>query len=136
VAGKRRPRQHHLAASYGGDAGPDLEEVADRLGLTTAEVVARHTARTYTVLATGFAPGFVYLGPLPPSLRLPRRDEPRVAVPAGSVAIADAQTGVYGVRSGGGWWLIGCTTAATFRPEKRPPTAFSIGDRVTFEALG
>jgi 5-oxoprolinase (ATP-hydrolysing) subunit B len=131
----RRPRHHRLAVRYGGDQGPDLEEVADRLGLRPAQVVTRHAARAYTVLATGFAPGFVYLGPLPPSLRLARRDEPRVAVPACSVAIAGAQTGVYGVRSGGGWWLIGRATTPTFRPEKHPPTSFAIGDRVTFEPL-
>lgn len=131
-----RLRQHRLAVRYGGDCGPDLEEVADRLGLSPTQVVARHTARTYTVLATGFAPGFVYLGPLAPSLRLARRDQPRVAVPAGSVAIAEAQTGVYGVRSGGGWWLVGCAAAPTFRPETHPPTRFAIGDRVIFEALG
>jgi KipI family sensor histidine kinase inhibitor len=133
---ERRPRQHRLPVRYGGEAGPDLEEVAARLGLSPAQVVARHTSRTYTVLATGFAPGFVYLGPLPPSLRLARRQQPRVSVPAGSVAIGDAQTGVYGVRSGGGWWLIGRTEVPTFRPEKRPPTRFTIGDRVTFEARG
>jgi inhibitor of KinA len=133
---KRQPRQHRLAVRYGGDAGPDLEEVADLLGLSLDQVVARHTARAYTVMATGFAPGFVYLGPLPPSLRLPRREEPRPAVPAGSVAIADAQTGVYGVRSGGGWWLIGRAQAPTFHPDRNPPTRFAIGDRVTFEALG
>jgi KipI family sensor histidine kinase inhibitor len=128
------PRRHHVAVRYGGEAGPDLEEVADRLGLSPTEVVARHARRTYTVLATGFAPGFVYLGALPPSLRLARRQEPRVAVPSGSVAIADSHTGVYGVRSGGGWWLIGRTEAPTFRPDKRPPTRFAIGDQVAFEA--
>ena len=130
----RSPKLHAVAVRYGGDDGPDLSEVAARLGLTEHDVVRRHAAATYTVLATGFTPGFVYLGHLPPRLRLPRRPEPRVSVPAGSVAIADAQTGVYGVRSGGGWWLIGRAATATFQPLRRPPTAFGIGDRVVFKA--
>ncbi len=133
---RARARGHRLAVRYGGEDGPDLEEVAERLRLRPGQVVARHQAVIYTVLATGFAPGFVYLGPLPRSLRLPRRAEPRVAVPAGSVAIADAQTGVYGARTGGGWWLIGRTESPIFRPEQRSPAAFAIGDSVTFAAAG
>jgi KipI family sensor histidine kinase inhibitor len=132
-AGLRPPRKHKIRVRYGGGDGPDLEEVAARLGLTADQVVSRHAAAVYTVLATGFSPGFVYLGPLPASLILPRRDDPRVAVPSGSVALADAQTGVYGARTGGGWWLIGRATAATFRPDKRPPIPFEMGDSVEFE---
>jgi KipI family sensor histidine kinase inhibitor len=127
-------RQHSVAVRYGGRDGPDLEAVAARLGLSEEEVVRRHAAARYTVLATGFTPGFVYLGPLPARLRLPRRPEPRLSVPGGSVAIADAQTGVYGVRSGGGWWLIGRAEVPIFRPQKHPPTSFAIGDQVMFEA--
>ena len=130
----RRPREHSVAVRYGGSDGPDLEEVSARLGITEEDVVRRHVAGIYTVLATGFTPGFVYLGHLPPRLRLPRRPEPRMAVPAGSVAIADAQTGVYGVRSGGGWWLIGRAEVPVFRPQSHPPTSFAIGDQVVFEA--
>jgi KipI family sensor histidine kinase inhibitor len=130
----RRPRKHSVAVRYGGSDGPDLEEVSARLGISEEDVVRRHAAATYTVLATGFTPGFVYLGHLPPRLRLPRRPEPRVSVPAGSVAIADAQTGVYGVRSGGGWWLIGRAEVPVFRPHSHPPTNFAIGDQVVFKA--
>ena len=130
----RRPRLHSVAVHYGGQDGPDLEAVADRLGLSVEDLVRRHAAASYTVLATGFTPGFVYLGHLPGRLRLPRRPEPRASVPAGSVAIADALTGVYGVRSGGGWWLIGRAEAPVFRPQRRPPTSFAIGDLVVFEA--
>jgi KipI family sensor histidine kinase inhibitor len=133
-AGETRPRRHSVAVRYGGQDGPDLEAVAARLGLSEDDVVRRHTAVEYTVLATGFTPGFVYLGALPVRLRLPRRPEPRPSVPAGSVAIADAQTGVYGVRSGGGWWLIGRAEAPVFRPQRHPPTSFAIGDHVVFEA--
>jgi KipI family sensor histidine kinase inhibitor len=130
----RRPRQHSVAVRYGGANGPDLEEVSARLGISEEDVIRRHVDTTYTVLATGFTPGFVYLGHLPPRLRLPRRGEPRVSVPAGSVAIADALTGVYGVRSGGGWWLIGRAEVPVFRPQSRPPTSFAIGDQVVFKA--
>jgi KipI family sensor histidine kinase inhibitor len=135
AGGSCRPRVHSIPVRYGGEDGPDLTEVAARLGLHEEEVVGRHGAAMYTVLATGFTPGFVYLGPLTRSLRLPRREEPRRSVAPGSVAIADAQTGVYGVRSGGGWWIIGRAAVPIFRPQRRPPVALAIGDRVAFEAL-
>jgi KipI family sensor histidine kinase inhibitor len=129
-------RAHVIDVRYGGEAGPDLEEVAHRLRMSQDEVINLHQSADYTVLATGFAPGFVYLGPLPQQLQLPRREDPRISVPAGSVAIADALSGVYGVRSGGGWWLIGRTEAPTFDPAKMPPTPFAIGRRVCFRAAG
>jgi KipI family sensor histidine kinase inhibitor len=135
-AGLQPPRNHKVVVRYGGGDGPDIEEVAALLGLTPGEVVKRHSAAVYTVLTTGFSPGFVYLGPLPATLRLARRQEPRLSVPSGSVAIAGAQSGIYGARSGGGWWLIGRAATATFRPNRRPPTAFEIGDKVEFEAAG
>jgi KipI family sensor histidine kinase inhibitor len=131
-AGLRPLRNHKVVVRYGGGDGPDIEEVAARLGLSVSDVAKRHSAAVYTVLATGFSPGFVYLGPLPASLRLPRRDEPRLFVPSGSVAIAGAQSGIYGSGSGGGWWLIGRAATATFRPHRRPPTPFEIGDNVEF----
>ena len=132
----RPGRRHTIGVRYGGEGGPDLGEVSHRLGLSPDEVVRLHQATEYTVLTTGFAPGFVYLGPLPPALRLPRRPEPRLSVPSGSVAIADAQTGIYGVRSGGGWWLIGRTETPTFDPTRLPPTPFVIGHTVRFRMVG
>jgi len=131
----KQGRAHAISVRYGGSAGPDLEEVAHRLHLSQDEVIRLHQGTEYTVLATGFAPGFVYLGPLPPALRLPRREDPRISVPAGSVAIADALTGIYGIRSGGGWWLIGRTETPTFDPNRLPPTPFAIGRRVCFRAV-
>jgi KipI family sensor histidine kinase inhibitor len=90
--------------------GPDLAEVARRRGLTTAEVIAHHCGHEYRVFAIGFLPGYPYLGYLPPALSgLPRRKSPRVLVPAGSVAIAGRQTGVYPQDSPGGWHLLGRT---------------------------
>jgi len=122
-----------VAVRYGGADGPDLEEVSERLGLTAGDVVRLHRDRRYTVLATGFAPGFVYLGPLHRRLRLPRRASPRRVVLAGSVAIAEAQTGIYGAAGAGGWWLIGRTEEPTFDPGRRPPTRFEIGDLLAFD---
>ena len=110
-----------IPVRYGGEGGPDLDEVADRLGLSPEAVVAGHTGTTYRVFMLGFAPGFAYLGTLSPELSLPRRSEPRVSVPAGSVAIAARQTGVYPVASPGGWHLIGRTQTGAVGRRVRPP---------------
>lgn len=112
--------------------GPDLDEVASRLGLTAEDVARRHAAREYRVYLLGFAPGFAYLGELDPSLELPRRDAPRTAVPAGSVAIAGLQTAVYPLRTPGGWHLIGSTTLRLYDPAREPPVLLRAGDRVRF----
>jgi KipI family sensor histidine kinase inhibitor len=132
TAGPAQGRSHRIAVRYGGADGPDLDEVAGRLGMQPEEVIRIHYRASYSVLVTGFMPGFVYLGPLAQRLRLPRREYPRRVVPAGSVAIAEAQTGVYGVQSAGGWWLIGRTDGHLFNPQATPPTPFSIGDSVEF----
>lgn len=116
--------------------GPDLDEVAERTGLTRDEVIQRHTAREYEVFLLGFAPGWAYLGELDPSLQLPRRSAPRIRVPAGSVAIAGAQTGVYPIATPGGWHLLGTTTVAMFDRTRDPPSLLRPGDRVRFEAIG
>jgi len=112
--------------------GPDLAEVAERTGLTVATVIERHSSRTYRAYMSGFVPGFVYLGDLDESLVLPRRSVPRVRVPAGSVAIAGAQTAVYPLETPGGWHLIGSTTAVMFDPRRDPPVLVRAGDRVRF----
>ena len=113
--------------------GPDIAAVADRLRLTPAEIVRRHSERTYRVLFLGFVPGFGYLGPLDPALALPRRAEPRRRVPAGSVAIAGEQTAVYPVETPGGWHLIGRTDAVLFDPDREVPNLLAPGDRVRFD---
>lgn len=120
---------------YGGEAGPDLEEVAQRLNLTPQEVVAEHCTHVYQVLMIGFAPGFPYIGPLPERLTLPRRETPRPVVPAGAVAIAAGLTGIYPSRLPGGWHLIGRTTLRLFDPFADPPTALAPGDGVRFVAI-
>ena len=112
--------------------GEDLNEVAERLKLDASEIVAIHSSREYRVFVIGFVPGFAYLGPLDERLILPRRDAPRKRVPAGSVAIAEAQTGVYPSETPGGWHLIGTTGMRMFDPASQKPALLSVGDRVRF----
>jgi KipI family sensor histidine kinase inhibitor len=125
-----------ISVRYGGPDGPDLEDVAARLGLTTAEVVNLHAEREYRVLVLGFAPGFAYLGPLDPALVMPRRATPRPRVPAGSVAIAGEQTAVYPLETPGGWHLIGRTDEPLWDVRRDPPARVRPGDRVRFVARG
>lgn len=115
--------------------GPDLADVAARTGLSTAEVIRRHSSRTYQAYFLGFMPGFAYLGPIDEALVLPRRAEPRRRVPAGSVAIAGAQTGIYPLETPGGWHLLGRTDVTLFDPARQPPSLIAAGDLVRFEPV-
>lgn len=112
--------------------GPDLAEVAERTGLSVEEVIRKHMDRDYYAYATGFQPGFAYLAELDPALVLPRRAEPRLRVPAGSVAIAAAQTAVYPLQTPGGWHLIGETPLRMFDARRAPPSLIRPGDTVRF----
>lgn len=114
--------------------GPDLGDVAAHCGLSVDEVVERHSAADYVVYFLGFQPGFAYLGGLDERLHTPRRAEPRLAVPAGSVGIGGAQTGIYPLATPGGWQLIGRAEMALFDPQAEPPTLLAPGDRVRFVA--
>ena len=125
---------HEIRVSYGGADGPDLPEVASRTGLSEADVVRLHAGVDYRVFVLGFVPGFPYLGVLPAPLDLPRRATPRVRVPAGSVAIAGRQAGIYPFASPGGWHLIGRTEARLWDPRRDPPALLAPGDRVRFVA--
>ncbi len=116
--------------------GPDLAQVARETGLSGAEVTRRHAAPEYRVYLLGFAPGFAYLGDLDPALVLPRRTTPRTRVPAGTVAIGGAQTGVYPFTTPGGWHLIGSTSLTMFNPAREPAALLRVGDRVRFEPAG
>ncbi len=120
---------------YGGQAGPDLDAVAAACGLTPDEVIDLHSETVYLVYMLGFSPGWPYLGVLPPALRLPRRSTPRTRVPAGSVAIADALTGIYPQETPGGWHLIGRTLLRLFDPARSPACLLRPGDRVRFVPL-
>lgn len=113
--------------------GPDLAEVSAATGLSTDEVVRRHVEPEYRVYLLGFAPGFAYLGDLDPALVLPRRSAPRTRVPAGTVAIGGAQTGVYPLDTPGGWHLMGTTSLRMFDPSREPAALLRVGDRVRFE---
>jgi inhibitor of KinA len=136
LASKRAPmaepgRLHRIPVVYD---GPDLEAVADQLGLTPTNVAEIHARPIYRVFLIGFVPGWGYLGPLPEELELPRRHVPRTKVPAGSVAIAGRQTGIYPLATPGGWHLIGRTSVRLFLPDSDPPCLFRAGDRVKFFA--
>ncbi|MGI8696799.1 MAG: 5-oxoprolinase subunit B family protein [Mycobacteriales bacterium] len=128
--GVRRRRPVQVPVRYDGE---DLDEVASRAGLSTADVQAVHSGSDYTVGFMGFSPGFAYLVGLDDRLRLPRRDRPRERVPAGSVAIARGYTAVYPQPTPGGWWLIGHTDLRVFDAGRSgAPSIFQPGDRVRF----
>jgi KipI family sensor histidine kinase inhibitor len=124
-----------IQVRYGGAYGPDLPDVARTCGLSEDEVIALHIREPMPVLLIGFMPGFPYIGGLPPALHLPRRSTPRQAVAAGSVAIANDQTGIYPSRSPGGWHIIGQTAQTLFDPERIPPALLQAGHLVQFVSL-
>lgn len=127
---ERPPLQ--IPVRYGGEDGPDLQAVAGATGLRPDRVVELHAASIYTVFMLGFAPGFAYLGTLPEELALPRRAEPRVRVPPGSVAVAERQTAVYPFATAGGWHLLGRTDLRLWDAGAQPPARLAPGDRVRF----
>lgn len=120
---------------YEGRYAPDLDDVAKRLGLTSQRVVELHLSVSYRIYMMGFMPGFPYMGDLVPALVLPRRENPRVRVPSGSVAIALNQTAIYPWESPGGWHLIGTTPIRMFDLAWDPPALFATGDTVVFERV-
>jgi KipI family sensor histidine kinase inhibitor len=126
------PRRVEIPTCYGGQYGPDLPFVAEHSGLSEDEVVAIHASGTYRVFMMGFSPGFAYMGGMSPRIATPRLQTPRTSIPAGSVGIAQQQTGIYPVASPGGWQLIGRTPARLFDPARTPPTLVEPGDLVTF----
>jgi len=125
-------RHWRLPVVYGGEHGPDLDAVARASGLNPAAVIEAHAGIDYVVYMLGFLPGFPFMGDVPPALRLPRRSEPRVRVPAGSVAIATGLTAIYPWESPGGWHLLGRCPAPLFDPSRKPPALLAAGDRVRF----
>jgi inhibitor of KinA len=124
-----------IPVCYGGECGPDLPEVAAFAGLTPAEVIDLHCRDTYRVYVVGFIPGFAYMAAVDPKLALPRRSVPRTRVPAGSVAVAAGQTGIYPAETPGGWHLIGRTPVKPYDPERSTPFLFKAGDRVRFHPI-
>jgi inhibitor of KinA len=135
VKGSQPCKRVEIFVAYGGEAGPDLTFVARDHGITPSEVVQIHASTVYKVGMMGFTPGFAYLMGLDPMIRTPRLTTPRTRVPAGSVGIADTQTGIYPLESPGGWQLIGRTEQRLFDPSRQQPFLLSPGDEVCFVPL-
>ena len=130
-----RPRLIEIPVCYDPEFGFDLDRVAEHTKLSEREIVDLHSTREYRVACIGFVPGFPFLAGLPKNLATPRRDVPRKEIPPGSVGIGGAQTGIYPLRSPGGWNLIGRTPLKLFDPTKDPPTLLCPGNRVRFRAI-
>lgn len=124
-----------IPVCYGGDLGPDLSFVAEHNGLTEKQVIEHHTQGDYLVYMIGFAPGFPYIGGMTKKIATPRKEEPRLQIPAGSVGIAGSQTGVYPIETPGGWQLIGRTPLPLFQPDQVNPSLLQAGDKVVFKAI-
>jgi len=125
---------HPIRVEYGGAAGPDLDALAARAGMSRDAYIHSHAAVEYRVAFLGFQPGFAYLQGLPTALHAPRRASPRVRVPAGSVAIGGAYCGIYPASGPGGWHLIGRAEVTVFDPQRAGPALLLPGDRVRFVA--
>lgn len=133
IAAKHEAEALSVPVRFGGDAGPDLAEVAARLGLSEQALIEAQCTPTYTVAHLGFLPGFAYLDGLPARLQLARKDQPVARVAAGSLAIAGAQAAIYPAVSPGGWWLLGRTTLPLFDPHDLPrPARLTPGDTLRF----
>ncbi len=130
--GEEASKVREVPVCYGGEFGPDLDEVASFHKLDPDEAVRLHCAPVYRVYMIGFTPGFPYLGGLDERLHTPRKSEPRKKVPAGTVGIADQQTGIYPIESPGGWQLIGRTPLKLFDPSRKAPFLIEAGDSVRF----
>jgi inhibitor of KinA len=124
-----------IPVCYGGSFGPDLPDVARFASLTADEVIARHAALEYRVYMVGFVPGFAYLAAVDPVIAAPRRANPRVRVPRGSVAIAGGQTGIYPAETPGGWNVIGRTPVRPYDQRRGEPFLLRAGDRVRFHPI-
>lgn len=137
IADSRRSgaRLWQVPVCYEGEFAPDLAEVARLTGLTPGEIVALHSGTRFHVYMLGFLPGFPYMGDLPAQLSLPRRADPRLRVPAGSISIATSLTAIYPYESPGGWHLIGATPIRMFDPERPKPALFAPGDAVNFQPI-
>ena len=124
-----------LPACYGGEFGPDLADTAEAIGDAPEAVIKLHSGTEYVVYMLGFLPGFPFMGDLPEALHRPRRTEPRVRVPAGSVAIANGLTAIYPWESPGGWHLLGRCPVPLFDATREQPALLAAGDRVRFEPV-
>jgi len=129
------PKLTQIPAVYGGPYGPDLDFVSQYHGISHQEVIQLHCSKPYFIYMIGFMPGFPYMGELPEALVTPRLKTPRLSVPAGSVAIAQKQTGIYPMESPGGWQIIGRTPVKIFDSRSEPPALLQMGDLVQFYSI-
>jgi inhibitor of KinA len=129
------PRTVEIPVCYDPEFAVDLDEVARYAQISTKEVVDLHSAADYRVACIGFVPGFPFMAGLPKKIATPRRSNPRKEIPPGAVGIGGAQTGIYPLRSPGGWNLIGRTPLKLFDPTKDPPALLHAGDRVCFRPI-
>ena len=126
------PKTYKIPVVYGGSYGPDLPYVAEYNGLSEEEVINTHTKGLYRIYMLGFTPGFCYLGGMDPSIATPRLENPRASIPSGSVGIAGKQTGIYPIKSPGGWQVIGMTPLKIFNPQASSPFLLSAGNYLCF----
>lgn len=126
------PALNRIPVVYGGAFGADLEGVATSHQISPEDVIRLHCSKPYLIYMIGFMPGYPYMGELPEALVTPRLKTPRLSVPAGSVAIALNQTGIYPMESPGGWQILGRTPVKLFHPERQPPALLRMGDQVQF----
>jgi KipI family sensor histidine kinase inhibitor len=130
-----KTRRWRIPVVYGGEHGIDLEDVARTLNTTADDIVARHIAGDYRVAMIGFTPGWSYLSGLEDSLQMPRRQNPRLLTPAGTISIGGVQTGVQCLAGPSGWHLLGQTAVRTYQLHRDPIFLLEPGDRVTFSAV-
>jgi inhibitor of KinA len=132
---RSRSKAVEIPVCYDPEFAPDIDDVARRANISPDEVIHCHSAAEYHVACIGFVPGFPFLAGLPKNLATPRRSVPRTQIPVGSVGIGGAQTGIYPLRSPGGWNLIGRTPLRLFDPERNPPALLRAGERVRFRRI-
>jgi KipI family sensor histidine kinase inhibitor len=130
-----KSRRWRIPVAYGGEHGIDLEDVAKELNTTPEEIVARHVAGDYRVAMIGFTPGWSYLSGLDARLHLPRRQNPRLLTPAGTISIGGVQTGVQCLAGPSGWHLLGRTPVRTYQLHRDPVFLLEPGDAVSFSAI-
>ncbi len=133
--GEQRKRVYEIPVCYGGEYGPDLENIAKHAGLTQEEVIQIHSSRDYLIYMLGFLPGFCYLGGLDERIHTPRLANPRIKIHAGSVGIGGSQTGIYPLDSPGGWQLMGMTPVKTYDPLREKPILVEAGDYIRFRPV-
>jgi KipI family sensor histidine kinase inhibitor len=129
---EKEPNIVEIPVLYGGEVGPDLEEVAKHNNLSVEEVIKIHSSEEYLIYMLGFTPGFPYLGGMDEKIATPRLEKPRLKIQAGSVGIAGSQTGIYPMESPGGWQLIGRTPLDIFDPQSEDPFLLNAGDYIRF----